>query len=194
MPTTDFSTEQSREDSGFQQPIIIDKNKMDPRKEEIFPLSQGFLVVPKAEEPVESSSFPHAEGTASSLNGNLPKVVLAIPRQFRPPSKFIVLHRWEGSVLEVSNGECRAIIRDLTRTKAPDEEISFSIDEISESDRQLAVPGSIFYWAIGYEDSPQGQRFRKSAIRFQRLPAWTETDIEKSRLEAQSLGDRLGWK
>ncbi len=193
MKSTDFSTEQSREESGFEQPIIIEKVEANPRTEN-FSLTQGFLVVPKSEP--ESGSFcdGHHEGTASSLNGNVPKVVFPIPEQFKPQSRFIVLHRWEGSLLEVSKGECRAIIRDLTKIKSPDEEITFSLDEISESDRPLVTPGAVFYWAIGYEDSPHGQRFRKSTIRFQRLPVWTEKDLERSRKEAQSLKDLLGWK
>jgi hypothetical protein len=65
------------------------------------------------------------------------------------------------------------------------EEVTFSIDEISESDR-LAVPGGIFYWYLGYDDHVEGQRDRSSAIIFRRFPAWREKDLIKAK-KRQSL-------
>ena len=79
----------------------------------------------------------------------------------------------------------------MSSPEAPEEEVTFSIQEISESDRGLAMPGAVFYWSVGYEDSLQGQRTRKSTIRFRRLPTWTEKELNKARQEAHSLRDLL---
>jgi len=119
--------------------------------------------------------------------------VVILPGPFKPRHRFKVLQQFEGTVLEISGEECRAHIRDLTRPGFV-EEITFSVEEISESDRELAVPGAVFYWDIGYQDRIDGQRLRVSAIRFRRIPMWKEKDLISSRREAESLSENLGWK
>jgi hypothetical protein len=82
---------------------------------------------------------------------------------------------------------------DLTHTGV-DEEAEFPIDEISEEDKALITPGAIFYWDIGYHTSYSGQRTRKSLIRFRRLPAWTQKEIEAAQREAERIGKAFGWQ
>ena len=84
-----------------------------------------------------------------------PELIMEFPRVLRKPQvtgkpqhRFRVLQKFEGTVLEISGQECRAVVRDLT-SPGYVEEITFSIEEISESDRSLAVPGGIFYWSLG---------------------------------------------
>jgi hypothetical protein len=129
-----------------------------------------------------------------------PELVMEFPRVLRKPHvtgkpqhRFRVLQKFEGTVLEISGQECRAVVRDLT-SPGYVEEITFSIEEISESDRSLAVPGGIFYWSLGYDDHVEGQRYRSSAIIFRRIPAWREKDLIKAKKKAESLIKRLGWK
>ena len=112
----------------------------------------------------------------------------AIPRR-----RFKVLQKFEGTVLEICAQECRALIRDLT-SPGNVEEVTFSVEEISDSDRSLAVPGGIFYWYIGYDDHIGGQRYRSSAIIFRRFPLWREKDLINAKRKAESLIERLGWK
>ncbi len=111
-----------------------------------------------------------------------------------PKYCFNVLQKFEGTVLEISESECLARVRDLTSPEYNVEEITFSIEEISKSDLFLAKPGAIFYWSIGYEDTLGGQRRRLSVIRFQRIPVWKKKELDHAQREAESLGKLLGWK
>lgn len=120
--------------------------------------------------------------------------VLLLPGPRKPQHRFKVLQTWEATILEISEDECRAIIRDRTTPENPDEEITFSIEEIPESDRPLAQPGAVFYWSIGYDDHLDGQRNRVSSIRVRRVPVWTDKELKAARMEAESLRERIGWK
>lgn len=106
---------------------------------------------------------------------------------------FTSLQKWEGVVLEVREDSFLARLVDLTRP-GPDEEAEFSLDEISKEDRPLVRPGAIFYWNIGYHESYSGQRTRVSIIRFRRLPAWTQEEIEAARQEAERIRTSIGWE
>ena len=111
------------------------------------------------------------------------------PRQ----NVFISLQKWEGIVMEVMDDAFLARLIDLTN-KGVDEEAEFPIDEISEEDKPLVRPGAIFYWNIGYHTSYSGQRTRSSIIRFRRLPAWTQREIDAAKREAERIGKALGWQ
>jgi len=74
----------------------------------------------------------------------------------------------------------------------PDEEVEIPREEVSASDCALLREGAVFYWTIGYSDSVKGQRRRVSEIRFRRLPAWTEEDIQRAEREAEEFGFVLG--
>jgi hypothetical protein len=119
--------------------------------------------------------------------------VVIHPGPFRRKERFKVLQQFEGTVLEISDEECRARVQDLGKSEAL-EEITFPTEEISESDREIAVPGSVFYWDIGYQDRIDGQRLRVSSIRFRRIPVWKEKDLEVASREAELLSESLGWK
>lgn len=140
-----------------------------------------------AENPTEASTE-----LPSSLELKSAPVVI-YPGPLRPKERFKVLQQFEGTVLEISDEECRARVQDLGRSEVV-EEITFLTEEISESDRKIAVPGSVFYWDIGYQDRIDGQRLRVSVIRFRRIPEWKEKDFAVASREAESLSERLGWK
>lgn len=106
---------------------------------------------------------------------------------------FISLQKWEGIVLDVMDHAFLARLIDLTQ-KGTDEEAEFSFDEISEEDKPLIRSGAIFYWNIGYHTSYSGQRTRTSLIRFRRLPAWTQREIDAAKREAERIGKALGWQ
>jgi hypothetical protein len=108
-------------------------------------------------------------------------------------STFISLQKWEGIVLDVMTDAFLARLIDLTR-KGADEEAEFPMDEISAEDKPLVRPGAIFYWNIGYHTSYSGQRTRTSIMRFRRLPAWTQREIDAAKQEAERIGKAIGWK
>jgi len=96
----------------------------------------------------------------------------------------VTLQRFEGTVQSVEGDEFSGALFDLTDTTRLEEVVAFSIDEVSEQDRGLVSPGSVFYWFIGYDVSRSGQLTRTSRIRFRRLPAWTPSRLRMLRTQA----------
>jgi len=150
--------------------------------------------------PVEEGNNKQLADNATAVSTEAPAnlglsapPVIVLPGPFKPRHRFKVLQQFEGTLLEISGDECRARIRDLTKPGFV-EEITFSIEEISESDHNIAVPGAVFYWDIGYQDRIDGQRLRVSSVRFRRIPMWKEKDLISSQREAESLSETLGWK
>lgn len=140
--------------------------------------------------PIEYDSL--AEKTISlGDKGTMP--LFMIKKSLTPESRFISLQKWEGVVTEIGNEFFFARLYDLTN-KGNDEEAEFALEEISEDERDLFVPGAVFYWNIGYHDSYTGQRIRASIIRFRRLPAWGKKEIEASANEADALTKSIVWK
>ncbi|HPW35578.1 MAG: hypothetical protein BWX92_00583 [Deltaproteobacteria bacterium ADurb.Bin135] len=127
------------------------------------------------------------------LNGKGTSPRFAISPSYFPVDRFVSLQKWEGVVMKVENGYFIARLHDLT-SKGNEEEAEFSCEEISEDESELIVQGAIFYWNIGYHDSHTGQRTRASMIRFRRLPAWRQKEIDDSALEADKLMKSIGWK
>lgn len=109
----------------------------------------------------------------------------------RPQERFLVLQKWEGTVVSSGNDSFIARLIDLGR-KHMHEEAEIPLEEIPEADRELVQPGSVFYWSIGYIDNRSGQRIRASTIRFRRLPVWTKTELDTARKEAKRLRALLG--
>ena len=158
-----------------------------------------YIITPNIN-PVREQSEESFVNDLARGSTEAPEIVIELPRVLRKPlvtgkpqHRFRVLQKFEGTVLEISGQECRALVRDLTSPGFV-EEVTFSIEEISASDRGLAVPGGIFYWHLGYDDHIEGQRYRSSAIIFRRFPAWREKDLIKAKKKAESLIKRLGWK
>lgn len=87
--------------------------------------------------------------------------------QVRRNRQFVTLARWEGAVLERFETYFVAEVIDLDNDERAIAE--FSLEELSEAERSLCEPGSLFYWSIGYDVKEGGQRNRASAIRFRRL-------------------------
>jgi hypothetical protein len=104
--------------------------------------------------------------------GIMPQIMMK--KSLTPESGFISLQKWEGVVTEIGKEFFFARLYDLTN-KGNEEEAEFSVDEISEDERDLFVSGAVFYWNIGYHDSYTGQ-------------------IEASANEADALTKSIVWK
>jgi hypothetical protein len=118
--------------------------------------------------------------------------LVRLPAQPRERDRFMVLQKWEGTVSRVIETEFAATLHDLSDPSRPDEEVSLSIEEISESDRPLLAQGGVFYWSIGYRMDQWGSRERVSALRFRRLPVWTRRDLEAVTQRADELRRAFG--
>lgn len=84
-------------------------------------------------------------------------------------ARFVLHEMWEGVVEEVFD---TYFVADLeSKTLYGTREVAeIYTCEVSLADRELLRPGAVFYWSIGYEDRPSGQRVRSSILRFRRLP------------------------
>ena len=116
-----------------------------------------------------------------------PKVLVPLSSQKVQGQKVTLLQRWIGRVEQVKNHTFVAIVSDATMSQRPDEEVELDRREIPRPDLHLLVPGAAFYWSIGYEDSPEGQRRRVSELRFVRQPRLSESQIKRSFERADRL-------
>jgi len=107
--------------------------------------------------------------------------------------RFIVLQKWEGIVQSVSSESFIARLTNQTDA-GPDQDAEFAKEEIDLPDHALIQPGAVFYWILGYSDSPGGQRVRISCLRFRRLPAWNKKDLDAARTEARKLITAIDWQ
>jgi hypothetical protein len=119
----------------------------------------------------------------------LPVQLKALP----PRSTFFAIEEWEGTVLSASDDSFTARLVNRTRAQAADEEGRFAMAQLSsQEDRNLLVPGAIFYFSVGYEESPSGQRRTSAFLRFRRLPAWTARELADVEAEADRLAALFG--
>lgn len=88
-----------------------------------------------------------------------------------------------GIQTELEEAGFRARVKDLD---GPDMDGEFSLEEVSSDDLGLVRVGAEFYWNIGYVEH-RGRRTRESSIRFRRLPAWSQAQIDKAVQEAAEL-------
>jgi len=119
-----------------------------------------------------TSSVSSVNKTSSSDTANI----------FESPSKsklnnFIVINQWKGEVIACNSKEFDAIIIDL-KEGGTKEEITFSIDDVSEDDRNLIQEGAIFYWEIGYHVF-RGTRMKASKLKFRRMPPLSRRKIDQ---------------
>ncbi len=70
----------------------------------------------------------------------------------------------------------------------------FSIDDISDYDRELLKEGAIVRWIIGYERLRSGTVRKVSELYFRRLPAHTKAEYEKAYRKAEALVDGIDWE
>jgi hypothetical protein len=112
-----------------------------------------------------------------SLKVDPSELVLTPPKitPFKEYSKAI--QKWEGTVISLVDDTFKAVLRPITGDNI-EQEAEIYIEDITPNERTLIEPGSIFYWSIGYLESPSGRK-RESIIRFRRLPPWTENENKK---------------
>lgn len=110
---------------------------------------------------------------------------LSPPPVPRAKEFFRALQKWEGYVLDVGSDIFHARLVS-TFGEGPDQEAEIYLEEVDGEDQALVQVGAVFYWTIGYLDRPAG-RLRGSILRFRRLPALSEAELEAARREAQKL-------
>jgi hypothetical protein len=121
----------------------------------------------------------------------IPDVLVRLPSILKSKWKVRVLQQWVGRVEQVNMARFIAYIVDATNSRNPAEQVEFDLSEVSESDRVLVAAGAVFYWSIGYRDTPGGQRERISALRFARHPRFSEGEVNRIFEQADRLATLL---
>lgn len=140
---------------------------------------------------VRRQGNPGFGSTASNLNGQTGQPTVKPPVVWVPVipltrDSFEVLQRFDGIVLSITNDSFVARLTDKTHSGS-DEEAEIPLAEVTRGDRELVKPGAMFYWVIGYRREAYGQISRSSVIRFQRVPPWSDADIERAQKEAETF-------
>jgi hypothetical protein len=106
---------------------------------------------------------------------------------------FSPIQEWEGFVSEIGDEVFTGLLVDLTAKKTrPEEKMEFPISDLSEDDKSLLREGAIFRWSIGYQKQ-HGTKKRVSQIVFRRLPAWTRSDFEASKIKVKNILENVVW-
>ncbi len=92
-------------------------------------------------------------------------------------SHSIVLQKWHGYIDKIEGDEFTAILTDPSGRTA-DIKASFSIDEVSEGDRDLVCENAFFDWVVSRERKSHGQIENKDFLVFRRFPMWKKSDLE----------------
>lgn len=144
---------------------------------------------PSAEHAVTTESQASQSPLDAGFTTRSP-VVVTLPRRTAVPWSRCE-QSWEGVVLDADEEGFNARLVDVSGS--PDLETRFEFAEISPDDLALVEEGAIFYWNLGYKDSPSGQRERYSMLRFRRLPGWTARQLDAAERQAQATLGELGW-
>jgi hypothetical protein len=125
-----------------------------------------------------------------------------LPRGIRlttPPADnrmigFVTEQRWQGYVTAIDGDKFHAVVYDTSpEYKDEVEEAEFEREEVAELMRPLIVPGAIFFWDIGFQVEPSGQRLRQSIVSFPMIPVDTKEQWLQARARAKARFQELGW-
>jgi hypothetical protein len=136
---------------------------------------------------IETQPLRHSGTTASRTSTSLSSRTASYASS-RTATSYVPLKVWEGYVTELDEAagifQAELVERNA---QAPPISVEMDIQEISQDDRDLVVPGAVFYWTVGRMRDPNGRVTNYDDIRFRRLPDWTQTRIEQLREESDEL-------
>jgi hypothetical protein len=149
----------------------------------------GEIFNPKSNFCFQGGQFSSPLGTVAS------PVEVKVPRVKRvggqSKERYILLKKYQGYVS--SRNETAFVARLFEdATEYPVMEAEFDLEELSETDRQLAVEGAALVWTIGYHEN--GPRKRESLIYLRRQPGWTAKEAQQAEAEAAALTSDIDWK
>ena len=126
--------------------------------------------------------YLHEEDTTSSASEFISEEPIMPINIFEltPPSftsHSVILKKWNGYIVDIDRQEFTAVLTDPLGN-SPDMKASFSIEEVSEGDRDLVVENALFDWVISRERKLHGQIENKDFLIFKRLPMWQKSDLD----------------
>jgi hypothetical protein len=148
---------------------------------------------PLTEQPAQFTDLPRTGQAIDDASRPIPHNVVLRPRV--PTAAKVsgphlqVSQLWEGTVIDVRDDQFAATLTDKTGPSNPDEQAVFECAEVSQDDRNLISPGSVFYWTIGTRHTPAGRLENISMIEFRRSPAWTERSLADAENRTSRIKD-----
>jgi hypothetical protein len=109
-----------------------------------------------------------------------------------PDQRYILLKKYEGFVTARRESNFSARLFE-SNSDYPVIEAEFDFEELSETDRELAVEGAAMVWTIGYAYDGSTRK-RESFIYLRRLPAWSEKELQQGREAAEDLSRAIRWE
>src|SRR5207244_61632 len=131
------------------------------------------------------STRPRQGEDALALPGRTIKSVLDASPPPLDQEHFRILAAFDGTVLDLNGDSFVARLVNKIDPSDVREEADFVLAEVPDADHDLVKVGSMFYWHIGITEKPHGQQSKTSLIRFRRLPAWEQTDIDAAKTRAE---------
>lgn len=102
-----------------------------------------------------------------------------------------VIQVWEGTVLSVDFTKSVMTVKLKDRGDLiPEHTAEIDLQWVVDQDRDLVVPGSVFYWTM-YKETKRGSISNSQEIRFRRLPNWTRSQLLLMQQEAEILGSKF---
>jgi len=162
--------------------------------------------VPLKKQRIEAA-FGEPKGTQFGSN-EVPRGTSTVhrpttPRGLRlgaPPASnrligFVTEQRWQGYVTAVQDQTFQGVVYDTSPEYSNEiEEVEFDRKDVAELMRPLIRPGAVFFWDIGFQVEPSGQRMRQSIVSFPMIPVHTEEQIGQARARAKARFIDLGWE
>jgi hypothetical protein len=151
--------------------------------------------VEKSENALESHAVAVASNSSVDMS-SVPAKPRSVPKtrvlQSQLDQRYILLKKYEGFVTARGADSFSARLFE-NNSDYPVIEAEFELEEISETDRNLAIEGASLVWTIGY--AYQGStRKRESLIYLRRLPVWSDKELEKGRASADDITSAIEWE
>jgi hypothetical protein len=139
-----------------------------------------------------ADSFATCTVEKASTNAKSRRVPQTRLLRSQPDQRYILLKKYEGFVTTRGEDSFSARLFE-SNSDYPVVEAEFELEELSETDRELAVEGAPLVWTIGYAYEGSTRK-RESLIYLRRIPAWSDKELEKGRAAADDLTRAIRWE
>lgn len=98
-----------------------------------------------------------------------------------------VIQLWEGRVLSVDlDNEVMSVLLTAKIGEMPEHSAEIELQWVSEQDRDLVVPGAVFYLTL-YKKTQKGSIKNSQELRFRRRPSWTKQEVQRIHSDAEQM-------
>ena len=158
-------------------------------------IEASFIEDPKTTQPTSNVNDHKLAAPKLNVNAHLPGVRWAPPQNASRLIGFVTEQRWQGYIVSVDgDGRFWGRVFDLNRPDSDEvEEAQFDSEDVPDLVMHLVKPGGIFFWDIGFQVEPSGQRVRQSILSFPMIPTITAKEVAAAKERAERRYSSLGW-